>query len=181
MAEGRGLRIYADGHRIEGEYHNGQTNGRCVMTKPDVRVEGQCANDLFNGPGKAAFKDGGYYEGDFKNSEITGKGVWVFANGSRWEGDFLDAKLNGHGRKVFPRENESYEGTLLNGKYEGTGVYHFGDGSVYEGEWHNGIPNGRGVWHSQGYDFGGTWVNGCFANGSQTATLDTTRSACGFD
>jgi hypothetical protein len=189
IAEGRGVTETSAGNRYEAELRDGKMNGRCVMTTPDVRIDGQCANDLLNGPGKAAFKgDGGYYEGDFKDSHITGKGVWVFGNGSRWEGDFLDAKLNGHGREVFPRENESYEGTLLNGKYEGTGTYHFANGGVYEGEWHDGMPNGRGVYHGipnglfgMSRDYAGTWVNGCFAQPPLTAALFKSLAACGFN
>ena len=187
LLDGRGIKQTGDGRRYEAEFRNGRMTGRCVMTTPDVRVDGQCANDLFDGPGKAAFKDGGRYEGDFKNSKLTGKGVWIFASGARWEGDFLDAKLNGKGRAIYAN-GEKYEGDYVNGKYEGQGRYDFADGNIYEGEWVNDLPNGRGVLHGvthgllgEGrHDYIGTWVNGCFQQEPYTAELFKTRAECGF-
>ena len=47
--------------------------------------------------------------------------------------------------------------------------------------WMGACVAGRGVLHSQEGDFTGTWVNGCLANGGQTATIETTSGACGFN
>jgi hypothetical protein len=189
LPEGRGMKQTSDDYRYEAEFRNGRMNGRCVVTTPKVRIDGQCANDLLNGPGTAVFVGaGGRYEGDFRDSKLTGKGVWVFASGSRLEGDFLDAKLHGKGRAIYPN-GDSYEGDYVNGNYEGQGIFHDHEGSVYEGEWAHDLPNGRGVLHgithgllmSGTHDFSGTWVEGCFRQGEYTATFATTRAKCGFN
>jgi len=192
LREGRALSTIpsADGDvRWEAEFRNGRMNGRCVMTKPDVRVEGQCANDLFNGPGVATFTNGNRYEGNFKDSEFNGQGVFSRKDGSRLEGEWLHNHINGKGRGVYPGIGR-YEGDFVNGDFEGRGTYYFDeDANVYEGEWHKGLPNGRGVLHGtthgllgQGrHDYVGTWVNGCFHQEPYTAEVMTTRAACGFD
>jgi hypothetical protein len=187
LLDGRGLKLTAEGRRYEAEFRNGKMNGRCVMTTPDVRLDGQCANDLFNGPGTAVFSPDDRYEGDFKDSHITGHGIWYHANGARQEGQWLDAKLNGKGRAIYAN-GDSYEGDYVNGDYEGQGIFHDHDGSVYEGEWAHDLPNGRGVLHgvthgllmSGTHDFSGTWVEGCFRQGEYTATFATSRAKCGF-
>jgi hypothetical protein len=187
LLDGRGIKQTADGRRYEAEFRNGRMSGRCVLTSDKVRVDGQCATDNFNGPGKAVFADGDRYEGDFKDSKITGTGIWYFKNGARWEGQFLDAKLNGKGRAIYAN-GDSYEGGYVNGDYEGQGTFHDHDGGVYEGEWAHDLPNGRGVLHgvthgplmSGTHDFSGTWVEGCFRQGEYTATFATSRAKCGF-
>lgn len=187
LLEGRGLKVTNDSRRYEAEFHQGKMNGRCIMTTPAVRLDGQCANDLFNGPGKAVFSADDRYEGEFKDSHITGQGIWYHANGARQEGQWLDAKLNGKGRAIYGN-GDSYEGDYVNGEYQGQGVFHDHDGSVYEGEWAHDLPNGRGVLHgvthgllgSGQHDFAGTWVNGCFAQEPYTATFARTRAECGF-
>ncbi len=188
LLEGRGLRFVPGGVRFEAEFRGGRMNGRCIMTAPQGRVDGQCANDQLNGPGKAVFPDGDRYEGDFKDSAITGQGIWYHANGARQEGEWLDAKLNGKGRAIYA-SGDRYEGDYVEGKYEGQGIYYFADGNVYEGEWANDLPNGRGVLHGithglmgEGHhDYIGTWVNGCFHQEPYTAELFKTRAECGFD
>jgi hypothetical protein len=149
-------------------------NGRCVLTKSDLRIDGQCVDDQFNGPVKIVFTDGGHYEGDFKDGKFNGQGIFYRKDGTRFEGEWVNHSLNGKGRAVYAN-GASYEGDFVNGDMEGQGVYHFADGGVYEGEWHNGIPNGRGVYHGipngpfgMRRDFAGTWVNGCFAQAPLT-------------
>jgi hypothetical protein len=189
LLEGRGIKATADGRRYEAEFRNGKMNGRCVMTTPAVRLDGQCANDQFNGPGVAVFTDGNRYEGNFKDSEFTGQGVFSEKNGSRLEGEWIHNHLTGKGRGVYPGIGR-YEGDFVNGDFEGTGTYYFDeDANVYEGEWHKGLPNGRGVLHgtthgllgSGRHDYDGTWVNGCFHQEPYTAEVMTTRAACGFN
>ncbi len=128
-------------------------NGRCVLTSDKVRVDGQCANDNFNGPGKAVFEGGDRYEGDFKDSTLTGTGIWYFKNGPRWEGQFLDAKFNGKGRAIYASGEN------------GRGVLH--------GVTHGLLGEGR-------HDYIGTWMNGCFHQEPYTAELFKTRAECGF-
>jgi hypothetical protein len=187
LAEGRGIKQTGDNFRYEAEFHNGRMNGRCVLTKSDLRIDGQCVDDQFNGPVKIVFTDGGHYEGDFKDGKFNGQGIFYRKDGTRFEGEWVNHSLNGKGRAVYAN-GASYEGDFVNGDMEGQGVYHFADGGVYEGEWHNGIPNGRGVYHGipngpfgMRRDFAGTWVNGCFAQAPLTAALFKRRAECGFD
>jgi hypothetical protein len=188
LPEGRGIKVTAENRRYEAEFRGGRMNGRCVMTTPDVRVDGQCVDDLFSGPGKATWPDGDRYEGNFRDSKITGHGVWTFGNGGRYEGDFVDAKLNGRGRAVYA-DGDRYEGDYVEGDYNGTGTYTWADGSVYEGEWSDGKPNGRGTFHGYTHgllgtfkhDFSGSWIAGCYRVGEYTAHVMTSAQACGFD
>ncbi len=189
LLEGRGLKLTNDNRRYEAEFHQGKMSGRCVMTTPAVRLDGQCADDFFNGPGIAVFTNGNRYEGNFKDSEFDGQGIFSEKDGSRIEGEWLHDHLTGKGRGVYPGIGR-YEGDFVNGNFEGRGTYYFDeDGSFYEGEWHNNLPNGRGVLHGtthgllgEGHhDYVGTWVNGCFHQEPYTAEVMTTRAACGFD
>jgi len=74
LIEGRGLKVTKDNRRFEAEFHQGKMSGRCVMTTPAVRVDGQCSNDAFNGRGIATFTNGNRYEGNFKDSAFNGQG-----------------------------------------------------------------------------------------------------------
>lgn len=187
LVEGRGLKLQAGDIRFEAEFQAGRVSGRCIMTTPDVRVDGQCANDQLNGPGTATFTNGNRYEGNFKDSSFNGQGIFSEKNGSRIEGEWLDNHLNGKGRGVYPGIGR-YEGDFVNGDFEGTGTYYFDDGNVYEGEWTHNLPNGRGVYHNTTHglmgtfhrDFAGTWVNGCFAQDILQAHLFKTAAQCGF-
>ena len=146
LLEGSGIKQTADGRRYEAEFRNGKMNGRCILTSDKVRVDGQCANDDFNGPGKAVFAGGDRYEGDFKDSKLTGTGIWYFKDGGRREGQWLDAELNGKGRAIYAN-GDTYEGDFVKSNYEGQGTFHDHEGSVYEGEWAHDLPNGRGILH----------------------------------
>ena len=151
LPEGRGIKVTAENRRYEAEFRHGRMNGRCVMTTPEVRVDGQCVDDLFNGPGKATWPDGDRYEGDFRDSKITGHGVWTFGNGT---GTYTWADGSG------------YQGEWSDGKPNGRGTFH--------GYTH-------GLLGTFKHDFSGSWIAGCYRVGEYTAHVMTSAEACGFD
>lgn len=71
----RGIAIYADGSRYEGEFRNFKQHGK----------------------GKMVFAKGGQYEGDFADNEAHGEGTVIFDNGDRYDGGWRHNRPHGRG------------------------------------------------------------------------------------
>ena len=86
----------ADGSRMEGNFLNGELNGRGTAFLPDgSRMEGNSLNGELNGRGTAFLPDGLRMEGSFLNGELNGRGTVFLPDGSRMEGNFIDNELGG--------------------------------------------------------------------------------------
>jgi hypothetical protein len=64
--------IFSDGNIYEGEFKDGNRNGK----------------------GKMIFSNGDIYEGEFKDGIENGKGKKIFSNGDIYEGEFKEGNFN---------------------------------------------------------------------------------------
>ena len=179
---GKGVFVYNDGERFEGEYRNGKRHGF----------------------GTYYFKDGEWFEGEYRKNQRNGRGIHHYADGSWEEGDYADGLLvktiakgksskssnssatstashsngsktttftneagtytgevnadgNPHGKGVFNFNNgQRYDGKYRDGKRNGFGTYYFKDGERFEGEYLNDKRNGRGKYYYKN----GDWFEG---------------------
>ena len=116
--QGRGVAVWANGDRYEGEYRDGKRHGRGVyVTANGGRYEGEFRDGKFHGRGVMVGASGDRYEGDWKDGKEHGRGVLVFANGDRYEGDFRDDKANGSGTYL-TRYGHSFSGYWTNGCFK---------------------------------------------------------------
>lgn len=121
------------GNVYEGDFVNGEANGKGKMTYPDGIYEGDFVNGKSHGKGKMTYFNGDVCEGDFANGEANGKGKMTDSHGNIYEGDFVNGKPHGKGKKTY-FYGDVYEGDFVNG------IFHHGkgrtcsDGNVYEGD-----------------------------------------------
>jgi len=110
---GRGK--YSDEHGVyEGEYRDGKKNGRGVLVWADGdRYDGEWKDSKMHGRGKFS-DENGVYEGEYRDGKKNGSGVLVWADGDRYEGEWKDSKT--HGRGKFSDQNGVYEGEYRDGK-----------------------------------------------------------------
>lgn len=89
-----------------GEIVNGEAHGKGVaIFENGNRYEGNFSHNKRNGFGKAINKNGDGYEGQWKNDRFNGKGTYSWKNGDRFEGYFKDAQRNGKG-KLYNKQGE---------------------------------------------------------------------------
>jgi len=114
---GKGLRVWSNGNKYEGEWND----------------------DTMNGKGKWTNNDGVRYEGDFRDGHRHGAGQLRCGNRlGRPYRCFLGTRHPGRGYCT-------YEGGFLRGEFHGRGLYSCMDGRRYEGEWHMGKKHGPGA------------------------------------
>ena len=94
---GRGIYLYADGNRYEGDFQNG----------------------FANGIGKISYYNGDVYEGEIEKGSLHGKGIMIFANGNKvqgvWEsGKFIKTAVPEVGPNIVPKNTpySFYEGEV---------------------------------------------------------------------
>jgi len=95
---GKGVYVYENGDRYEGEFKDGRRSGEGVFQYANGdSFAGSYDNDVRNGRGVYIFKNGDRYEGDFKNGEREGKGVYTFHDGKVYDGEFIKDGQSGKG------------------------------------------------------------------------------------
>ncbi|WP_375469681.1 MORN repeat-containing protein [uncultured Nostoc sp.] len=98
---GKGVMIFKNGSRYDGEFKNNQRNGCGIFFYPSrsssykYNYVGQFVNDKFEGLGKMRWKDGNEYRGNFKAGTCEGQGIFQFADGSFKSGIWQNGKLRG--------------------------------------------------------------------------------------
>ncbi|MFN6530832.1 protein kinase domain-containing protein [Nostoc sp. ChiSLP03a] len=97
---GKGVMIFKNGSRYDGEFKNNQRNGCGIFSySPNTSFYkdyvGQFVNDKFEGLGKIRWKDGREYRGNFKAGHCDGQGIFQFANGSFKSGIWQKGELRG--------------------------------------------------------------------------------------
>jgi len=156
---GRGVYIWAEGARYEGEYKEDKKNGRGVQTWPSgARYEGEYVDSMQTGYGLMTWADGRRYEGYWVNSKCTGFGILTHKDGRRYEGEYVNDKMQGHG--VYTWANGAkYDGEYKDNKKNGRGVHTWPDGSMYEGQYLDGMQTGQGymAW-GDGRVYRGAWL-----------------------
>jgi hypothetical protein len=111
---GVGIFMLESGERYEGQFRNGQRNGRGVQYYPDgsMRYNGDFKNDLREGYGAYYFSNGDKIVGIFADNKPNGKATYYYVNGDRFVGQYHDGKRNGQGNYYYQngrREAGFYE------------------------------------------------------------------------
>ncbi len=165
---GNGVYTLADGYRYDGEFVDGQIQGKGEARFTDGAVyRGTFTKGVQDGPGRITYADGSSYEGSWVMGQIQGEGEIRYTNGAifvgqvmngrphgrghmkhtdgyEYEGEYNFGIREGHGRETYP-DGAVYEGNFVSEQRSGTGTITFRDGSVYEGDWLAGQFNGSGI------------------------------------
>jgi len=159
--DGKGLILYKNGAKYEGEIKNNLHNGFGKLTQLDGEIFiGQWKNGKINGKGVRYHSNGDVYSGDYVNSIRDGIGKYVFFNGDSYEGQWKNGKANGKGYFKF-RNGNVYEGYFKNNSFCGQGCFKKKTGEIYIGEFKNGLLNGEGTEINQDKEkFVGMFING---------------------
>jgi hypothetical protein len=183
VAQGRGvLQWYQAGRpggRYDGEFRDGNENGRGVYTYASGdRYEGEWRDGNENGRGVYTYASGDRYEGEFRDRKVHGRGVYTYASGDRYEGEWRDGKRHGRGVYTYA-SGDRYEGEFRDGKVHGRGVYTYANGDRYEGEFRDRKAHGLGILTTASdKTYNGIWRNGCFRDGDRQEFVGAGESTC---
>lgn len=164
----KGILLSIEGNYYEGMFLDGKKDGKgLILYKNGAKYEGEIKNNLHNGFGKLTQLDGEIFIGQWKNGKINGKGVRYHSNGDVYSGDYVNSIRDGIGKYVF-FNGDSYEGQWKNGKANGKGFFKFKNGNVYEGYFENNSFCGQGCFKKKtGEIYIGEFKNGLL-NGEGT-------------
>ena len=169
--------------RYEGMFRDDQPNGRGTRFWPNgARYEGEWANGGRSGQGFQLFPDGSKYTGTWRGDQPNGRGTMQYANGDTYEGDWANGRRSGRGtlRWFWPGWSGVYDGQWLNDRRSGFARESFlPDGSVYEGNYASDRPQGRGVYITRNGDrFEGDVQDGCMRTGWRVLQIGPAATAC---
>lgn len=158
---GRGVLVLPDQSRAEGSFVNGSANGYIVYTQTNgASYAGQVKNNKADGKGKQILENGEEYYGEFKMGNREGQGTLLMKNGDIYKGEFKNDQPEGQG-KLQTVEGGVYEGPFKAGQPHGEGVFTTPDGDVVRGRAVEGKPDGRiVVTLKSGGTREETWKNG---------------------
>lgn len=122
----RGVIVWVNGDRYEGDFREGKRTGRGILTFGRGEWEGD------------------RYEGDFQDGARTGRGIYTWANGDRYEGDFRDGEHHGRGTFTWAT-GDRYEGEFQNGDITGNGILTWRNGTRFAGTFRDSEPAGAGI------------------------------------
>ena len=151
----KGVMIYNNGARYEGEWKDNKKNGKGIFisshylnceNKPGLKYEGEFFDDKFDGYGKVLYSNGDRYEGEWKNNKQYGKGILINFSGTRYEGEWIDGKIEGEG-KYYMNNGDMYEGHFSNNKFNGYGKYFYNNGNYIEGIFKDDRPTANSIMH----------------------------------
>ena len=164
----KGILFSIEGNYYEGKFLDGKKDGKgLILYKNGAKYEGEIKNNLHNGFGKLTQLDGEIFIGQWKNGKINGKGVRYHSNGDVYSGDYVNSIRDGFGKYVF-FNGDTYEGQWKNGKANGKGYFKFRNGNVYEGYFENNSFCGQGCFKKKtGEIYIGKFKNGLL-NGEGT-------------
>ena len=123
LFHGNGTYIWGDGESYEGEWYEGQRQGKgkYIHIGDGSVYEGEFFNNKEEGNGKKIWKNGAQtYEGEWKNGQIHGTGKMNFSNGGYYIGTFQFDKRCGHGI-LFWSNGYCYEGMWKDDQMHGEG------------------------------------------------------------
>ena len=159
----KGIMVYSNGAKYEGEWRKDKKNGKGVFTsshyyncknRVGMKYEGEFKDDKFEGYGVTNYTNGDKYEGEWKNNKQYGRGIVSYIDGSKYDGEWRDGKFEGIGT-FYLKNGEKYEGRFVNNKYNGYGKYYYNNGDYLEGLFINDHPKGSCILHKND----GTIVN----------------------
>ena len=143
---------------FEGEYLNGERNGKGKEYNGELIFEGEYLNGkrwngniyqlkqtkiypLVNGKGYADifWYYGKLFEDEYLNGEIKKRKKYTATGELDFECEFLNGKKNGKGKEYDFYGKLVFEGEYLNGERNGKGKEYYSDGKLkFEGEYLNG-------------------------------------------
>src|ERR687885_753281 len=103
-----------DGAKCEGQFQGSNGRGIFVYTNDD-RYEGQVSNGKPNGRGMFLFANNSRYEGTISNGEPNGSGTFTFGDGDRYQGRVLNGQPHGQGTLTYAN-GQVYRGEVRDGK-----------------------------------------------------------------
>ena len=178
---GKGVTIYANDDKYDGDWVNDKREGKGVMTYSNGnKYDGEWAKGhkvkgimTFITVNQYDFAAPIKYDGEWKNGVrgiggrvvdddlLEGKGIMIYKNGDKYDGDWVNGKREGKGIMTYSNGGK-YDGEWKNDKRMGEGILIYKNGDKYEGKWTHGYPHGVGVkTFKNGNEYEGKWVSGC--------------------
>jgi hypothetical protein len=138
----RGIHLWPNGDKYEGEYRDGKPNGQGIYTWADGRkYVGEWKDGKKHGQGTFTSPTSGKYAGEYRDDKKNGQGNYTRPNGDKYVGEFRDDDINGQGTYT-GADGRKYEGDFRWGKRNGQGTETLPNGSKYVQEWMDGKPIG---------------------------------------
>jgi hypothetical protein len=169
---GRGVLVYDNSDRYEGQMRNGRPNGKGAFIKVSAseRYTGDFRNGEFHGQGLYVFGNGAKYQGQFAGSQPHGRGTFTFRDDQArktytYQGRFYLGVVNGNGT-ITSSDNIVCNGVFYGNDFAGNGrcIYpsnHPSGFRSYDGHLKNGLPDGRGTAiYQDGRSFSGEFRKG---------------------
>jgi hypothetical protein len=169
---GKGVYVWTNGSRYEGEWKNGLQNGvgKLYASDGSLKQSGLWVNGQFrgkilggnvqNGIGKIETPERHIYEGEFQNYLPQGRGKITYANGNIYEGEIKNGLPNGNGELTLAGNLGTYTGGFRDGIAEGRGTLVYSDSTTYEGYFRKGVRHGSGVLMVKDlFTYRGNWRN----------------------
>jgi SH3-like domain-containing protein len=104
---GKGIYLYSNGEKYDGEFKNGEINGVGSYTYLDgSKYVGEFADGVRYGQGFLKIVDGITYVGQWANDLPNGQGVKTLVDGTQYFGEFKNGLMYGSGRIVMPDGNK---------------------------------------------------------------------------
>ncbi len=114
---GKGVYVYTNGFKYQGNFVNGNREGYGLLTGADGEsYDGMWADDNFNGQGTYIWSNGAKYTGEWKNGVQDGYGIFFYTNGDKYTGYFKNNKFSGKGKYTWA-DGSVQEGTYENGEF----------------------------------------------------------------
>ena len=116
---GKGVYIYDNEYRYEGNFIDGKREGPGRLTHPSGdSYDGMWHDDKFHGQGTYIWADGAKYIGEWKQGVQDGYGIYFYTNGDKYTGYFRSNKFHGKGKYTWA-DGSVQEGIYENGSYIG--------------------------------------------------------------
>ena len=169
LFDGVGKMVYGNNIIYDGEWKNGNRQGRGIINYNGNTYVGQWTYDIINGNGKMTFSNGDIYEGEWRDGEVHGSGIMTFSNGNTYVGQWIKGKSHGNGKMTFSN-GDIYEGEWRDGEVHGSGEMNYSNGDIYVGILENGKKHGYGNMNfSNGNRYNGEWKdNNIYGYGKMT-------------
>ena len=124
--------------RVQGFFENDYINKGILIYSDNSKYEGELSNGIASGKGSRKWNDGETYQGDWGNGVPHGSGVYKYKDGTTYTGEFKNFLWHGNGTAEYP-DGSKYIGEFQNGLWHGKGEYQSPDGSSQKGDYQNGI------------------------------------------
>ena len=114
LPHGRGIWVFANGARYEGEWLRGERSGRGRLIDQRGEYDGMWLNDRRNGPGIQREGDVSVYRGEWRDDRRHGLGIETYANGIVIQGSFVNDRPEGRIVYTAP-DQQRYAGEMVDG------------------------------------------------------------------